>query len=405
MPARRGRWLWIGLLAAVWTSPLIADEQARGLGEPSRRFQAPRSEGRPAGALSLGMVVAPDDAHLKSRIRGASLAIDQINAGGGCRGEPLRLLRGRVKGPWSSAAETARDMLFDAGCVALITPPDRAVSHLMEQMAFRGHVPLVSLSSAPSLTRAPIPWAVRIVPDQRAEMEALIGALEERPRTSIPAVIPSGKEGERIRKDLVAVGSRCGVVFDPVIEMERSSGLERLTPLRGEEAGPLVLWLTGERAVDALGSIASSGWKGPVLLPREYFEGGGKGAVPTDGPPCLAVRIFRPDGEEGAVARFVSAYREAFGVEPDEAAASAYDAVSVIAEAIRRTGTDRGAIRDWLATLDAYKGVTGKIRFDGTGNRCRDLSVMIIDRGRESVARPSARLPKGGREVVRSLSP
>jgi ABC-type branched-subunit amino acid transport system substrate-binding protein len=56
---------------------------------------------------------------------------------------------------------------------------------------------------------------------------------------------------------------------------------------------------------------------------------------------------------------------------PDGNAALGYDATKLLALAAIKAGADRRKIRDFLANLssgDAYRGVTGKIRFRPDGD-------------------------------------
>ena len=75
----------------------------------------------------------------------------------------------------------------------------------------------------------------------------------------------------------------------------------------------------------------------------------------------------RPVGEPGQA--FVSAYRKRYGnTLPDQRAALSYDAAMVIGEAVLAAGTDRKAIRDYIAGIGSARpsmqGATGPIAFD-----------------------------------------
>jgi branched-chain amino acid transport system substrate-binding protein len=65
---------------------------------------------------------------------------------------------------------------------------------------------------------------------------------------------------------------------------------------------------------------------------------------------------------------FSEAYQNKFGSTPNALASYAYDGMSVIIEAIKKTGTDRENIQKSISSLH-YEGVTGSIRFDSKGNR------------------------------------
>ena len=77
---------------------------------------------------------------------------------------------------------------------------------------------------------------------------------------------------------------------------------------------------------------------------------------------------------------FVEKYQHTdnFGV----ATALGYDAVMVLADAIRRTGsTDRAKIRDALANTRFYKGITGTITFNQYGDPVKSAVIMEIING------------------------
>jgi branched-chain amino acid transport system substrate-binding protein len=79
------------------------------------------------------------------------------------------------------------------------------------------------------------------------------------------------------------------------------------------------------------------------------------------------VAFWLPDPADEVQRSFVSRYRKLNNAEASVAEAMHYDAVMLLARAVREVGPDRGRIRDWLASLGtsrpAYRGVTGQISF------------------------------------------
>ncbi|WP_462270190.1 ABC transporter substrate-binding protein [Desulfobacter sp.] len=78
---------------------------------------------------------------------------------------------------------------------------------------------------------------------------------------------------------------------------------------------------------------------------------------------------------------FVKRYQKVYEV--NESAALTYDAVMLLAKAIRKAGTtDRKEIRRALASLDDFVGVTGHIPLNETGDPKRSAIVMEITNGK-----------------------
>ena len=71
-----------------------------------------------------------------------------------------------------------------------------------------------------------------------------------------------------------------------------------------------------------------------------------------------------PDSTPG-IQKFYADYKAAYGTDPENAfAALGYDTVGLVADAIKRAGSDDPkAIRDAIAATDGYAGITGSISF------------------------------------------
>lgn len=82
--------------------------------------------------------------------------------------------------------------------------------------------------------------------------------------------------------------------------------------------------------------------------------------------------------------KFVSDYTAKFGKAPDDVAALTYDAMGLITEAIRAAGkADRQAVRDALANIPKYEGVTGTLQFQpGSGDPIKSAVILQIKDGK-----------------------
>jgi branched-chain amino acid transport system substrate-binding protein len=79
------------------------------------------------------------------------------------------------------------------------------------------------------------------------------------------------------------------------------------------------------------------------------------------------------------VQSFIAAYHQEYGTDPQSAfAALGYDAIYLLADAIKRAGsTDPTAIRDALAATSNFVGVTGSVSYQA-GRRVPEKTVTII---------------------------
>lgn len=90
-----------------------------------------------------------------------------------------------------------------------------------------------------------------------------------------------------------------------------------------------------------------------------------------------------PGKDDTKVKTFIAAYKAKYNKEPDQFAAQAYDALQIMAIAIEKSGsvTDQKKLRDTLATIKDYSGVTGKFSFDEKRNPDMDVTVLVVKDG------------------------
>ena len=80
---------------------------------------------------------------------------------------------------------------------------------------------------------------------------------------------------------------------------------------------------------------------------------------------------------------FVDAYKARYGAEPDSIAASSYDAMRMLADAITRAGSTEGKrVRDALASTEDFPGVTGTITMDADRNPIKPAVILKVEGGR-----------------------
>lgn len=120
--------------------------------------------------------------------------------------------------------------------------------------------------------------------------------------------------------------------------------------------------------------IGSDAWSSPeiVKLGKEEIEGSYF---------CnhYSTEIATPEAK-----KFMEDYRAKYGQDPDDVAALTYDAVGLLVEAIQSAGRlDREAIRDALARIPQYEGVTGRMQFQpGSGDPIKSAVILQIKDGK-----------------------
>ena len=120
--------------------------------------------------------------------------------------------------------------------------------------------------------------------------------------------------------------------------------------------------------------LGGDGWDSPKLAEI--------GGVALNG--CYFSTHFSPKDKAPKVQDFVTKYQAKFHAMPDGMAPLGYDAMAILGEAIKTAGsTDAAKIRDALASVKDFDGVTGKITIDAKRNATKSAVVLQVN-GKEN---------------------
>jgi branched-chain amino acid transport system substrate-binding protein len=129
------------------------------------------------------------------------------------------------------------------------------------------------------------------------------------------------------------------------------------------------------------------GWKKPILGSDSWDSAELMTLCGNDCKGSFFSTHYAALGAKGATKQFIDQYKVKFKYEPDAVSALTWDAARVLLQAIQNTKgltgdlkKDRKAIRDQLAILKNFDGITGKVSFDGkTGDPVKCAVLVKIN--------------------------
>lgn len=163
------------------------------------------------------------------------------------------------------------------------------------------------------------------------------------------------------------------VDFSALLTKVKSSGADVLfLPDYYNKVG-LIAKQARERGIQAA-LIGPDGWDSPELVKvaGEAIEGG------------YFSNHYSPDDTRPEVVGWVNKYKEKFGQTPDALGTLAYDGTNILLEAIRKANSDDPVkIREALAAIKGFKGVTGESAMDANGNAVKSAVILQIVNGKQ----------------------
>lgn len=326
--------------------------------------------------IELGVVLTLGDSGVAPMLRGARLAVTEINAGGGVRGHPLTLVVRDDFGDPDTAIRVAGD-LYRSSVVAVIGSAYSAPTLAAAPVYNGGRRPLVQISpsaSVPDLSNAGN-YTFRTCPTDLEYGIALARWAHDRLGLSRAAILYVNDDyGRGFRINFVREFERLGgvaTVVAPFLASEPDIGpyVARIQARRDADA--VVLGANLTEGLLALQQIRATGLKLPVLA------GDGFVGVETRGDLADGLYIstaYLVGSKRPANQRFVEAYRREYPAAPlpDQGAASTYDVVRLLARSIEAAGADRARIRNAMAGIGTrtppFDAAIGRITFDSLGD-------------------------------------
>jgi branched-chain amino acid transport system substrate-binding protein len=347
--------------------------------------KSPESQGIQLGFF--GALTGPTATFAQSGKKGAELAVDEINARGGVLGKPLVLLSEDDRGEAAEAASAVSKLITRDHVVALIGEQASSRTLAAAPIAQSYGVPLISPTSSNVEVTKKGDYIFRACFIDPYQGRAVASFARETLKAQTAAILVDSKSdysvglAEAFREAFTSMGGRV------VSELKYSEGdsdfSAQLTAIRPQK--PDVLFVPGyytdagliarqARSLDLKSVLlGADGWDSPKLteIGGEAIEG------------AYLSNHYSVDDPSPRVRAFVQAYQSRFKSEPDSIAASTYDAVGMLAYAISRAGSTEGRrVRDALAAVKDYPGVTGTITMDADRNPIKPIVILKVEGGR-----------------------
>lgn len=319
--------------------------------------------------------------------QGIHLAIADINARGGVRGRPLRLVERDDEGTGSKAAAIAGEFVANRSIVAVVGHVTSGAMMAAAPVYNQGLVAIATTASSPDLSGISN-WAFRVISSDSANGIDMARFASTNGYKRVAILFENNSYGRGLAEAFRRAYSGQVVALDPIPSDAKAnfepyvSYLKLRSPdlvfVAGTDASGRAFLREARRQSLSAAYMGGDGWT-PLTLDTALAEGVFVGAP------------FSAEDPRSEAQRFVRAYRERYHEDPDGNAALAYDATMLVAAAIEQAGASRTAIRDWLSELAnraPHAGVTGSIAFRESGDVIgRGIVMTRVRRGSLAVER------------------
>lgn len=319
-------------------------------------------------------------------LNGATLALEEANAAGGYCGKPFRLMVHNDQAVWGASSNEVVKMVYDEKVWAMLGSVGADSTHIALRVALKAEIPIVnSASTDPTIPETIIPWYLTVIQDDRMQSYTLARRIYTDLGLKRAALLRVndryGRFGVLKFKD---ASRRLG--HPVVIEQKYMPGdrdfQRQLHVIGDSRADAIVIWGDAAPAGTILKQMRALGMKQRVF---GGFRVLGDALFRNAGPAAEGLEVafpYDPTRTDPAWRAFNERFKKRYQAAPDAFASLGYDAMKILIDSIRRAGLNRGRIRDALAGLERYKGVTGEMVFDPNCKNLAPLYLGVVRGGR-----------------------
>lgn len=345
-----------------------------------------------AGELALG-IQGPLTGNLAvygvNTENGAKLAVDEINAAGGVNGKMLKLISYDSRADKAEAANATQRLINKDRVCGIIGEPTSGATFVIGPIANRSGVILISAGATAKGVTDKKPFVFRDTlldtDGGPATVKFVMDKFGYKNFGLITSVNNDYSVGlSKIFKDAVlANGGK--IVVESTISDGDTDFSAQITTIKPKN--PEVIIFSGYYPEGSLIMLeaAKQGLKAPMmgadgLLAPDFYTVGKNSVVGS-----IVYAGFSPDSKAANVVSFVDKMKNRGGA--DMFSAQGYDAVYLLADAMKAAKVNsckdrkqRKAMRDELAKVKGFMGVSGELAFDAEGNATKKPAIQKVEK-------------------------
>ena len=317
--------------------------------------------------------------------QGADMAMAEINRAGGLLGKPLELVYRDDQNDMGENGHQTVKMIFDDQVWAIIGSVHSGCTHVAARVTLKAETPqLTTVSTDPTVQMIGSPWMFRCLVDDKAQGTAIANLVfGSRNLKRVGLFQQKNRYGKMGGKTIAHIAEQRGnpLSFKNFFLSGQTDFSEQVQVVKSSNIDGIIIWGLYQEAGLLVKALREAGVTTPIfgadgMVSPGFIRIAGKAAENV-----VVTFPFDDTNPAPETRRFITDFERLYGHKPDSFSAHAYDAVNLMARAIRIGGLNKAKIRDALATTRAIPGATGLLSFNEFNDDPRQVIFARIENG------------------------
>ena len=325
----------------------------------------------------------------------ALMLADELNASGGLLGRQVEVIVYDDESDVNKAVLASDKLLKMHRAVAVIGPSISGNTLAIMNKFERARVPLVSCAAAEKITSPVNPWVFKTPQSDRHAAERILAHAKAAGHSRLAIISVSdgfGQAGREVLKELIP-GQGFTLIADEVYGPKDTDMTAQLTKIKAQNPDAVICWGTNPGPAVIARNRVQLGLDVPLYMShgvasRRFIELAGdaaEGLLLPAGRLAVFEQIPEDHPQKALLTAYAKDYEERFKQPVSSFGGYAYDALMLVAEAIRLGGSaEPAAIRDNLERVKGFWSATGQFNFspeDHNGLTQDAFEMVVIENG------------------------
>ncbi len=316
------------------------------------------------------------------------LVVEQINAAGGIDGHMLEAVIYDTEGDPSKAVMGVSKLINKDNVIAIIGPSRTPTTLAVMPMIQKAKIPFISCAAGNKIVAPIDPWVFKTAQSDILAVAAIYENLKAKNTKKIGIISVGNAFGESGKEQLIAqaAGSGLAVTKSETYGAKDTDMTAQLTKIRQDNPEAIVCWGTNPGPAVLAKNIQQLGLDIPLyqshgVASPKFIELAGSAAegimLPT-GKILVAGLLPDSDPQKEVLNVYISEYEKKYATSVSGFGGYAYDAVKILAAALKNSNGDKEKIREAIENTKNHVGVSGIFNFSKTDHNGLSPEAFVM---------------------------
>lgn len=316
------------------------------------------------------------------------MMVEQINAAGGIDGNMVEAVIYDSEGDPAKAVSAVNKLLHKDNVLAIIGPSTTPTTLAIINFVEKAKVPLISCAAGVEITSPIKPWVFKTAQSDLLAVAAIYKTMQARNIKKIGIITVANAFGESGKKQLVGQAKDFGikVVVQESFGPNDTDTTAQLTKIKSASPEAIVCWGTNPGPAVVAKNVKqlkigiplyqSHGVASPKFI--ELAGDAAEGIILPTGKILVTKLLGADDPQKKILDKYTADYTAKFKSNVSGFGGYSYDAMVMLANAIKGSDGDKNKIRSALESTQKYIGVSGEFNFSPTDHNGLSPEAFVM---------------------------